>query len=82
MADQGASGLLLVGRAVLVAGLLIALLGAALMLMGRYGLHLRPLPGDIVIRRPGLVVYSPLVTMLVLSLAVTLILQLLAYLRR
>lgn len=82
MADQGGSGLLFVGRMVLVAGVFITLLGAALMLMGRYGVHLRPLPGDLVIRRPGLVVYFPLVTMLVLSLVVTLILQLLAYLRR
>lgn len=82
MADEGASSLLLAGRALLVAGLLIALLGGVLVLMGRYGLHLRPLPGDIVIRRPGLVVYFPLVTMLLISLVVTLILQLLAYLRR
>lgn len=82
MADEGASSLLLAGRALLVAGLLIALLGGALVLIGRYGLHLRPLPGDIVIRRPGLVVYFPLVTMLLISLVVTLILQLLAYLRR
>lgn len=82
MADEGAGGLLLVGRMVLIAGVVIVLLGIGLMLMGRYGLHLRPLPGDIVIRRPGLVVYFPLVTMLVISLVVTLILQLLAYLRR
>lgn len=71
-----------VGRVVLFAGLALVLLGLALVLVGRTGWMPRSLPGDLVIRRPGVVVYIPLATMLLLSLLGTLLLWLLHWLRR
>ncbi len=61
-----------VGRLVLTVGIIMVVLGAALMIFGR--LHL---PGDIVIRRGNLTVYAPLATSLVLSIILTLLLNLL-----
>jgi hypothetical protein len=61
-----------IGRLVLTVGIIMVVLGAALMLFGR--LHL---PGDIVIRRGNLTVYAPLATSLLLSIILTLLLNLL-----
>jgi hypothetical protein len=61
-----------VGKLVLTVGIIMVVLGAALMLFGR--LHL---PGDIVIRRGNLTVYAPLATSLLLSIILTLLLNLL-----
>jgi hypothetical protein len=61
-----------IGRLVLTVGIIMVVLGAALMLFGR--LHL---PGDIVIRRGNLTVYAPLATSLLLSIMLTLLLNLL-----
>ena len=58
------------GRIVLVFGVLLVLVGGALMLFGRF--HL---PGDIVFRRGGVTVYIPLATSLILSVALTLVLS-------
>lgn len=60
------------GRALLVAGIL--LVGAGLIVMA--GVPLGRLPGDIVIRRGTTTIYLPIVTCLVLSLVLTLILSL------
>lgn len=77
-----ASGLETVGRIVLVVAAVLVVLGIGFILMGRLGWHWRPLPGDIVIRRPGMVFYFPIVTMLVISLVISLIMHLISYLRR
>ena len=61
-----------VGRLVLGVGLLLVVVGAALLLFGR--LHL---PGDLVLRRGGFTLYAPLATSLVLSVVLTLLLNLL-----
>ena len=58
------------GRIVLVFGVLLVLVGAALMLFGRF--HL---PGDLVLRRGGVTIYIPLATSLILSVALTLVLS-------
>ena len=63
------------GKVLLVAGLIIAALGALMML----GLPLGRLPGDITIRRGNGTFYFPIVTCLVLSVLFTL---LMAVLRR
>ncbi|TAN34523.1 DUF2905 domain-containing protein [bacterium] len=57
---------------VLLFGVLLILVGGALMLFGR--LHL---PGDIVIRRGGATVYIPIATSLILSVLLTLVLNVL-----
>ena len=60
-----------VGRILLVFGVVLAVLGGALMLFGRF--HL---PGDITLRSGGTVVYIPLATCIVLSVVATVLLNL------
>lgn len=72
----------LVGRGLLGVGAVLVVVGLGLVLAGRLGLVPRPLPGDLLIQRPGLVVYVPVVTMLLLSALGTLAVYLLTYLRR
>ncbi len=65
------------GRLLLVAGGVIALVGLLILVLGRLGIPgLGHLPGDILVRREHVTVYIPLVTMLVVSLALTLVLNL------
>jgi hypothetical protein len=61
------------GKVLLVTGLVIAATGLALLLVSRFGLH--KLPGDIVIRRSHVTVYVPLGLMIVLSLLLTVLLN-------
>ena len=61
------------GKVLLIAGLIIAALGALMML----GLPLGRLPGDITIRRGNGTFYFPIVTCLVLSVLFTLLMALL-----
>ena len=63
------------GRILLIAGGVLALVGAALVVAGRLGLG--RLPGDILIRRPHVTIYVPIVTSLLLSLLRTALLRLL-----
>jgi len=76
------------GRWVMAAGLCLVVLGAAIWLLGRVapdaqtGTVSRLLPGDLVVRRPGLTIYLPLATSLLLSLVLTGVLWLIGYLRR
>ena len=60
-----------IGRVVLVFGVLLVIMGGALMLFGRF--HL---PGDIVIRRGGATVYVPIATGIILSVILTVALNL------
>ena len=59
------------GRLLLGFGVMMVLVGGALMLFGRFSL-----PGDIVIRRGGLTVYLPIATGLILSVVLTVVLNL------
>ncbi|MCE5238971.1 DUF2905 family protein [bacterium] len=70
------------GRVLLIAGLSLAVVGIGLIVLARLGVSWRPLPGDIMVRRPGLVIAVPLGTMLLLSLVLTLVLNFIAWLRR
>jgi uncharacterized protein HemY len=63
------------GRALVIVGLVIAAIGAAMML----GLPLGRLPGDFAVRRGNFSFYFPLTTSIVLSILLTL---LLAWFRR
>jgi hypothetical protein len=56
------------GKLLLIAGLVIAAAGAAMML----GLPLGRLPGDIVVRRGAFTFYFPLATSIVVSVLLTL----------
>jgi hypothetical protein len=63
------------GKAVLVCGLLLVVVGGVLWLLGRAGLPIGRLPGDIRIEREGFSCYVPIVTMLVLSILLTILLN-------
>ena len=60
------------GRVLLVGGLIIAALGALIML----GLPIGRLPGDIAVRRGNFSFYFPLTTSIVLSVVLTLLFSL------
>jgi predicted membrane channel-forming protein YqfA (hemolysin III family) len=60
-----------VGRLLLVFGVVLAVIGVALMLFGRF--HL---PGDFTFRSGNTVVYIPLATSVILSVVATIVLNL------
>lgn len=60
------------GKFLIIAGLLIAALGALV----HWGLPLGRLPGDVIIRRGGVTFYFPIVTGLVVSLVLTILFSL------
>lgn len=64
------------GKMLLVAGVLIAALGGILLLAARFGLP--RLPGDILVRRDNFSFYMPLGLMIVVSIVLTIILNLLS----
>ena len=64
------------GRMLLLAGVVLAIAGAVLMLAPRTP-WLGRLPGDLVIRRGGTTVFLPLATSILLSIVLTLVLTLL-----
>ncbi len=61
-----------VGRILLVFGILLAVIGGGLMLFGRF--HL---PGDITFKSGNVTVYIPIATSIVLSIILTVVLNLL-----
>lgn len=61
-----------IGRWLIGIGVALVGLGLLLLLLGRVP-WLGRLPGDIVIERPGLTIYIPLGTMLLISLVLTLL---------
>ena len=65
----------IVGKGLVIIGVIIAAIGAAMML----GVPLGRLPGDIAVRRGNFSFYFPLTTSIVLSIVLTL---LLAWFRR
>jgi hypothetical protein len=65
-----------VGRSLLLIGLVVAAVGLVLILAPRIPL-LGKLPGDITFQRDGVTVVIPLATMLLISLVLTVILNLL-----
>lgn len=72
------------GKALLLLGVLLALAGAAMLLASRHvGMPwLGRLPGDIVAHRGVATVYIPVVTMLLVSLVLTILVNLIVRLLR
>jgi Protein of unknown function (DUF2905) len=70
------------GRALLILAALLAAVGATLYFSGRLPFRLGKLPGDIVRRTEHTTLYFPIVTCLVLSLALSLLLWLISQFRR
>ena len=70
------------GKALLGIGLLIAAIGAMVLIGGRMGLPLGHLPGDFVHRGKRVTVYFPLATSILISVVLSAILYLLSRFRR
>lgn len=70
------------GRILFVLGLLLALVGAAILGLSRFNLPLGRLPGDLTWRGKGWFVSFPLATSIALSLLLTLLLWVIGRLRR
>jgi len=70
-----------IGKMMAMFGALMLAVGLGLWLLSRWAPS-GGLPGDIVVRRPGLVIYVPIATAVLISLILTLVLNLLAWLRR
>jgi len=77
------SGLEPLGRVLIVLGVVLLVVGVGIVLAGRLNVpFIGRLPGDILWRRGGVTVYFPLVSCLLLSLALTVALNLILWLLR
>lgn len=63
-----------VGKTLLAAAILLAVVGATLLLLSRFGVT--RFPGDLVIRGKNVTVYAPLGLMIFVSLLLTIVLNL------
>jgi hypothetical protein len=66
------------GKWIILVGLSLALLGGVIWLVGKTDLPLGRLPGDIRIERDGFSFYFPLATSILISIGLTILLNLLA----
>lgn len=71
-----------IGKWIIVAGLALILVGGAVWLVGRFGLPLGRLPGDIRIEGKNFSFYFPVATTILLSLLLTVALNIIARLWR
>ncbi len=65
-----------IGKAIMLAGAIVFLVGGAIWLTGRFGLPLGRLPGDIRIENGNSSFYFPIATSIVLSIALTILVNL------
>ena len=70
------------GKALLGLGLLITLIGALLLLAGRFGLPLGRLPGDFAYRGKNISVFIPIGTSILISVILSAILYLISRFHR
>ena len=63
------------GKAIVIGGAVLVLAGDLIWLLGRTGLPLGRLPGDLHIQREGVSCYVPIVSMIVVSFLLTLLLN-------
>jgi len=70
------------GRLLVFFGIALVVIGGIVMLLGRTGLPLGRLPGDIVYRAKNTTFYFPLVTCILLSFVLSVILFLVSRFRR
>ncbi len=61
------------GRAVISVGILLVLIGGVILLLGRAGIPIGRLPGDITYRGKHTTFYFPLMTCIVLSIVLSLV---------
>ena len=70
------------GKVLMVLGGILLVVGVVLVLMGRSGVPVDRLPGDIVYRGKNTTVYFPIVTSIVLSVVVSIVLYVVGRLGR
>ncbi len=70
------------GKMLVGLGVLLVIVGAAILLAGRIGLPLGRLPGDFAYRGKNVSFYFPLGTSILISVALSLLFYLLSYFRR
>jgi len=68
-----------VARMLILTGIILLVVGGIFLLYARFSFHM---PGDIVIRRKNFVFFFPLATSIILSIVLTVILNLLIRIRR
>jgi hypothetical protein len=71
-----------IGRLLVILGVALVVIGGLVMLLGRTGLPLGRLPGDILYRGKNTTFYFPLATSIVLSVVLSAILFLISRLKR
>ena len=71
-----------IGRMLLFMGIILALAGIVLILAGKLDLPFGHLPGDITYQKKNITVFAPLGTMLVISIIITLVLNIISRWRR
>jgi hypothetical protein len=69
-----------IGKLLIMTGIFIALTGAALLIMGRFGLF--KLPGDLVFGGKNWRVYLPIASSIIISIILTFIIWLINYFRK
>jgi hypothetical protein len=62
-----------IGRTILILGIVLVVAGGAIILLGRTGLPIGRLPGDITYRGKNTTVYFPVVTCIGISVVLTLL---------
>ena len=71
-----------IGRLLVVLGVALAVIGGIVMLLGRTGLPLGRLPGDILYRGKNTTFYFPLASSILISVVLSIVLFLIGRLRR
>ena len=71
-----------IGRILVMLGVALAVIGGLIMLLGRSGLPLGPLPGDILYRGKNTTFYFPLTTSILISIVLSLIALLISHFKR
>ncbi len=64
-----------IGKMMIAAGLLITFAGFVLLVAGRYDLPFGNLPGDMTYQKKNLTIFAPFGTMLLISVVITIILN-------
>ena len=70
------------GKAIIVLGAILIAVGLLIVLLGRTGLPIGRLPGDIMYRRRNFAFYFPLTTSILLSIVLSLVLYFLSRMHR
>ena len=71
-----------IGRILVMLGVALAVIGGLIMLLGRSGLPLGRLPGDILYRGKNTTFYFPLTTSILISIVLSLIALLISHFKR